>query len=79
MSGKAGVNILIDALPTQMSGKELANFLRLMLGSTIDKIELIINPSSLFLCAGKCRNYQYTFKEKQTEGYKWKCKYCIYP
>jgi len=39
MSGKAGVNVLIDGRPTQMSAKELANFLRGMPGSTIDKIE----------------------------------------
>ena len=35
MSGKAGVNELIDGRPTQISAKELANFLRSKPGSTI--------------------------------------------
>ena len=52
MSGKAGVNVLINGRPTQMSPKELANFLRSMPGSTIEKIELITNPSSRFDAQG---------------------------
>jgi len=52
MSGKAGVNVLIDGRPTQMSSKELANYLRSLPGSTIEKIELISNPSSRFDAQG---------------------------
>lgn len=52
MSGKAGVNVMIDGRPTQMSSKELAIFLRGLPGSTIEKIELITNPSSRFDAQG---------------------------
>lgn len=52
MSGKAGVNVMIDGRSTQMGSKELTNFLRSLPGSTIDKIELITNPSSRFDAQG---------------------------
>lgn len=63
MSGKAGVNILIDGCPTQMSNKELANFLRSMPGSTIEKIELITNPSSKFDAQGNAGNINIRLKK----------------
>jgi hypothetical protein len=49
MSGKGGVNVMIDGRSTQMGSKELANFLRSMPGSR---------------CTGQRRYYQYTAEEK---------------
>jgi iron complex outermembrane recepter protein len=68
MSGKAGVNVLIDGRPTQMSAKELANFLRGMPGSTIDKIELISNPSSRFDAQGNAGIINIRLKKNKIKG-----------
>ena len=68
MSGKAGVNILIDGRPTQMSNAELANFLRSMPGSTIDKIELITNPSSRFEAQGNAGIINILLKKNKIKG-----------
>jgi outer membrane receptor protein involved in Fe transport len=68
MSGKAGVNVLIDGRPTQMSSKELANFLRGMPGSTIDKIELITNPSSRFDAQGNAGIINIRLKKNKLQG-----------
>ncbi len=68
MSGKAGVNILIDGRPTQMSGKELANFLRSMPGSNIEKIELITNPSSRFDAQGNAGIINIKLKKNKLKG-----------
>jgi iron complex outermembrane recepter protein len=68
MSGKAGVNVLIDGRPTQMSAKELANFLRGMPGSTIEKIELITNPSSRFDAQGNAGIINIRLKKNKIKG-----------
>ncbi len=52
MSGKPGVTVLIDNRPIQISARELANFLRSLPGSTVDKIELITNPSGKYDAQG---------------------------
>ncbi len=52
MSGKPGVTVLIDNRPIQISTRELANFLRSLPGGTIDKIELITNPSGKYDAQG---------------------------
>lgn len=52
MSGKSGINVLIDGRPTQLAGRDLANYLRALPGGSIDKIELIANPSARFDAQG---------------------------
>ncbi len=68
MSGKAGVNILIEGRPTQMGSKELANFLRSMPGSSIEKIELITNPSSRFDAQGNAGIINIRLKKVKIKG-----------
>jgi iron complex outermembrane receptor protein len=68
MSGKAGVNVLIDNRPTQMSSKELANFLRNMPGNAIEKIELITNPSSRFDAQGNAGIINIKLKKNKVKG-----------
>ncbi len=68
MSGKAGVNVMIDGRPTQMGSKELANFLRSMPGSTIEKIELITNPSSRFDAQGNAGIINIKLKKNKIKG-----------
>ena len=68
MSGKAGVNVLIDGRSTQMSSKELATFLRGLPGSTIEKIELISNPSSRFDAQGNAGIINIKIKKNRIQG-----------
>jgi len=50
--GKGGVQVQIDGKPTPMTGSDLANYLKGMPASSIEKIEFIGNPSSKYDAAG---------------------------
>jgi iron complex outermembrane recepter protein len=68
MSGKAGVNVLIDGRPAQMSNKELSNFLRGLPGASIEKIEIITNPSSRFDAQGNAGIINIRLKKNKIKG-----------
>lgn len=68
MSGKAGVNVLIDGRSTQMSSKDLAIYLRSLPGNLVDKIELITNPSSRFDAQGNAGIINIRLKKKLIRG-----------
>jgi iron complex outermembrane recepter protein len=59
---------MIDGRPTQMNSKQLANFLRSMPGSTIDKIELITNPSARFDAQGNAGIINIRLKKNKVKG-----------
>lgn len=50
--GKQGVAVWIDGKPTPMTGSDLANYLRGMSSTAVEKIEFIANPSSKYDAAG---------------------------
>ncbi|MCE3227574.1 MAG: hypothetical protein K0S32_2125 [Bacteroidetes bacterium] len=50
--GKGGVQIQIDGKPTPMTGADLANYLKGISASSVEKIEFIANPSSKYDAAG---------------------------
>lgn len=52
MRGRQGVIVMVDGKPVPMSGSELANMLRGMSASSVEKIELITNPSAKYDAAG---------------------------
>lgn len=52
MRGKQGVMVLIDGKQVPMSGQDLANMLKSMQATQIDKIDLITNPSAKYDAAG---------------------------
>lgn len=52
LRGKGNLLIQIDGKNTPMTGSDLANYLKGMPSSTIDKIEFITNPSSKYDAAG---------------------------
>lgn len=52
LNGKGGVMVQINGKNLPQSGQELANYLRGIPSSMIDKIELISNPSAKFDAAG---------------------------
>jgi len=52
LRGKSGVIVQIDGKPMQMSGTNLANYLRGIPSGSVEKIEFITNPSSKYDAAG---------------------------
>lgn len=52
LNGRSGVLVLIDGRPTYMSGQDLAAYLKSIPGGTLDRIELIDNPSAKYDAAG---------------------------
>lgn len=52
LNGKTGVLVLIDEKPTYLSGEALANYLRSLPSSSLDKIELMPTPPARYDAAG---------------------------
>jgi outer membrane receptor protein involved in Fe transport len=52
VSGKPGTVVWIDGKPSPMTGSDLANYLRGLSSSLIEKIEIISNPSAKYDAAG---------------------------
>jgi iron complex outermembrane recepter protein len=52
LKGRGGVIVYIDDKPTQLSGTDLINYLRSLPAATIDKIELMSNPSAKYNADG---------------------------
>jgi hypothetical protein len=68
LKGKQGVIIMIDGKPTQMSGQDLANMLRGMSSASIQKIEIITNPSAKYDAAGNAGIINIVMKKNKKEG-----------
>ncbi|MEO8763615.1 MAG: outer membrane beta-barrel protein, partial [Ginsengibacter sp.] len=52
LRGKQGIIIMIDGKPTPMSGTDLANYLKGLPSSVVDRIDIITNPSAKYDAAG---------------------------
>ena len=52
LKGKQGVNIMIDGRIVPVSAADLANMLKSMPSNSVDKIEIITNPSAKYDAAG---------------------------
>lgn len=52
MLGKSGLQIYIDGRPAQLSGSDLAEYLKTIPSSEIESIEIITNPSSKYEAEG---------------------------
>lgn len=50
--GRTGIRVLVDDRPTYLSGENLANYLRSLPASQLDKIELMSNPLAKYDAAG---------------------------
>lgn len=68
LKGKQGVIIMIDGKITQMSGQDLANMLRGMSSASIQKIEIITNPSAKYDAAGNAGIINIVLKKNKKEG-----------
>jgi len=68
LRGKQGVIIMIDGKPTPMTGTDLANYLRGLPSSAIDRIDIITNPSSKYDAAGNSGIIDIHMKKDQRLG-----------
>jgi hypothetical protein len=68
LKGKSGLIIMIDGKPTGMSGQDLANILKGMSSSNVQKIEIITNPSAKYDAAGNAGIINIIMKKNRREG-----------
>jgi len=68
MRGRQGVLLMIDGKLVPMSGQELADMLRAMSASQIEKINLISNPSAKYDAAGNSGIIDIRLKREKNEG-----------
>jgi len=68
MKGKQGVTVMIDGKPTYLAATDLANLLRATPANSIDKIELITNPSAKFDASGSAGIINIKLKKDQRYG-----------
>ncbi|WP_229366145.1 TonB-dependent receptor domain-containing protein [Fibrisoma montanum] len=68
MAGKQGVNVYIDGKPANLSPTDLANLLKSTPASTIDKVELITNPSARFDAQGNAGIINIRFRRDKSLG-----------
>jgi hypothetical protein len=68
LRGRSGVIVMIDGKPTAMSGQDLANYLRSLPSSAIDRIDIITNPSAKYDAAGNSGIIDIRMKKDQRMG-----------
>ncbi len=68
LRGRAGVIVMIDGKPNPMSGADLANFLRTLPSASIERIELITNPSAKYDAAGNAGIIDIRMKKDKNLG-----------
>jgi hypothetical protein len=69
LKGKQGVIIMIDGKPSALSGQDLANMLKGMPSSNIQKIEIITNPSAKYDAAGNAGIINIVMKKNRRDGF----------
>ncbi|NCI47825.1 outer membrane beta-barrel protein [Sediminibacterium soli] len=69
LRGKQGVIIMIDGKPTPLSGADLANYLRGLPSSAIERIDIITNPSARYDAAGNSGIIDIRMKKDQRLGF----------
>jgi hypothetical protein len=68
LKGKQGVIVMMDGKPSPLSADALANLLRSLPSSAIDKIELITNPSAKYDAAGNAGIINIILKKDLRQG-----------
>lgn len=69
LNGQKGVLITVDDRPTRLSGTNLANLLKSMPGNTIEKIEVMNNPSSRYDAEGSSGIINIKTSRSQNNGF----------
>lgn len=68
LSGKNGVKVYINNKPTHLSNDDLANYLRTLQSSDIERIEVITNPSSKYEAEGNAGIINIKLKKNKQLG-----------
>ena len=68
LKGKQNVLVMMDGKPTYMSAGDLANLLRNMQSSSLDKIEIMTNPPAKYDAAGNAGVINIKTKKNQNMG-----------
>lgn len=68
LRGRSGVIIMIDGKPSAMSGQDLANYLHSLPSSSIERIDIITNPSAKYDAAGNSGIIDIRLKKDQRIG-----------
>lgn len=68
LKGKSGVIVMIDGKPTPLAGADLIQYLKSIPSSSIEKIELITNPSAKYDAAGNAGIIDIKFKKDKKLG-----------
>ena len=68
LRGKSGVIIMIDGKPTAMTGADLANYLKGLPSSALERIDIITNPSAKYDAAGNSGIIDIRLKKDQRMG-----------
>ena len=69
LNGRSGVLVTVDDRPTRLDGQSLANYLRGMPANTIDKIEVLTNPSSKYDAEGTGGIINFKTNRLMTSGF----------
>jgi Carboxypeptidase regulatory-like domain/TonB-dependent Receptor Plug Domain len=69
LQGKGGVTIYIDDRPTYLYGEDLANYLRALPASAVDRIELMSNPPAKYDAAGTGGVINIRMKRTKEKGF----------
>ncbi len=69
LKGKQGVSVMMDGKPTVLSGQDLANMLRGTSSASIQKIEIITNPSAKYDASGNSGIINIVSKKNKREGF----------
>jgi iron complex outermembrane recepter protein len=69
ISGKTGVNVLIDGRSTEMTGQDLAQLLKSIDAENIKQVEIITNPSAKYDAAGNAGIINIRLKKSMVNGF----------
>jgi hypothetical protein len=68
LRGRNGVIIMIDGKPTAMTGADLANYLKGLPSATVERIDIITNPSAKYDASGNAGIIDIRMKKDQRFG-----------
>lgn len=68
LKGRQGIRVLIDGKPVQLSGSDLANYLKGLQAADVEAIELITNPSAKYEAAGSAGIINIKLKKNRSLG-----------
>jgi hypothetical protein len=66
--GRSGVIFMIDGKPSPMSAQDMANYLKAMPSSSIERVEIITNPSAKYDAAGNAGIIDIRLKKDKNQG-----------